>query len=201
MLGGRWKVCTMNLEFESERLAFRPICEDDQELIIDLWSDPDVTRFVGGPNSKAELIEEFPLVTRRCGNGCIGIWVLTEKSKGREIGTAILLPMPVEENDTNWDLVVGPDLPDAEIEIGYILRKSAWGKGYATEACARLLEFAFKESPLTEIVATTDPENAASQHVLKKCGLRPEGLVPSYAGVHPGFRITRKQWQQNKPVA
>ena len=90
--------------------------------------------------------------------------------------------------------MVGDELPDCEIEIGFLLKPSAWGKGYATEACKRLLKFAFEETRLKEIVAVTDPENAASRNVLKKSGLIDEGLRPAYAAQCPGFRITRQQW-------
>ncbi len=110
---------------------------------------------------------------------------------------AILLPLPIEEDDRNWDLVVGDDVPDCEIEIGYILKKSAWGKGYATEATKRLLKFAFEETPLEELVATTNSENTASQRVLEKSGLVYEGMRRAYAVDCPGYRITRQQWLEN----
>ncbi len=191
----------MNLEFESDRLKLRPLSENDLDLSFALWLDPDVTKYVGEVRTKNKLIEEHPIAMRRCCGGCIGIWALTTKQDNEKIGTAILLPMPVEEDDTNWDLVFGDEIPDCDIEIGYMLKKTAWGKGYATEACARLLRFAFEESPLTEIVATTDVENAASQYVLLKCGLRQEGMIRAYATHCPGFRITKKQWQKDKSVA
>jgi RimJ/RimL family protein N-acetyltransferase len=105
-----------------------------------------------------------------------------------------VLPLPIEEDDTDWDLVAGEDLPEGEIEVGYLLKQSAWGKGYATEACTRMLRFAFEQTALQEVVAVTDPENRASQKVLRKCGLIEEGLRRAYAAVCPGFRITRRQW-------
>ena len=96
---------------------------------------------------------------------------------------------PIELDDTDWELVAGEQIPEGDIEIGYILKKSAWGKGYATEACNRLLKFAFEETPLQEVVAVIDAENTASRKVLEKCGLSYQGQVRSYAGSNPGFRI------------
>lgn len=186
------------LEFDSERLSYRPLSEEDVDLAIELWTDPEVTKYVGGPYPEESLINEQSIYTRRCCNGCIGIWVLTNKRSGERIGTAILLPMPVEIDDTDWDLVVGDDIPEGEIEVGYIFKKSAWGKGYATEACKRLIQFAFEDSPLTEIVASTDHDNLASQNVLLKSGMRSVGLIYSYAEMCPGFRITKEQWLENK---
>lgn len=186
----------MNLVFESDRLLFRPLADTDIDLVIDLWTDPDVVKYVADRTfTEEELDEEMPLIVRRCAGGCIGIWCLIDKTTREKLGTAILLPLPVDLDDTDWDLVVGDGIPEGEIEIGYILKKTAWRKGYATEACKRLLQFAFEESPLQEIVATIDAENTASRNVLEKSGLIYEGLVHAYMEQIPGFRITRQQWQ------
>ena len=102
--------------------------------------------------------------------------------------------MPVDKDDTNWDLVQGPELPDADIEVGYILKKSAWGRGVATEVCRRLIDFAFEETSLVEVVACISPENNNSRNVLIKSGLTEEGIKHAYAEDLPFFRITRQQW-------
>jgi len=192
----------MNLTFESERLLFRPLADTDLDVSMALLTDPDVMKYVGGGTyTKDEVVEDLPIATRRCARGCIGIWCLIDRATQEKLGTAILLPLPIDEDDTNWDLVVGDELPDCEIEIGYILKKSAWGKGYATEACKRLLRFAFEETPLAEVVATTDPENTASQRVLEKSGLIYEGMRRAYAEQCPGFRLTREQWLESSAQA
>lgn len=188
----------MDLVFDSERMEFRPLSGSDLDLMIEQWTDPDVVKYVADKTyTEEELADEMPIIVRRCGGGCIGIWCLIDKISREKLGTAILLPLPVETDDTDWDLLVGENLPEGEIEIGYILKKSAWGKGYATEACKRLLQFAFEASPLQEIVATIDAGNLASRNVLEKCGLIHEGLVRAYADNIPGFRITRQQWREN----
>lgn len=184
----------MNLEFTSERLFLRPLSDVDLDFAIALLTDPEVAKYVGGVYTVEEVIEELPLVVRRCGGGCIGVWCVIDRETGEKLGTSVLLPMPIEEDDTNWDLVVGDEIPDCEIEIGYILKKSAWGKGYATEACARLMRFAFEETPLQELVATIDEENSASENVLKKTGFTFEGMGRAYAELIPIFRLTRQQW-------
>ena len=123
---------------------------------------------------------------------------MTQKETERKIGHAVLLPLPVEADDTEWDLLASNDMPDRDIEIGYVLKRDSWGSGYATEACGRLLEFAFSETQLSVIVATADPENVASQRVLEKCGLRGQGLVRAFGQYVPGFRITRHDWLRHK---
>jgi len=62
-------------------------------------------------------------------------------------------------------------------DLGYTLRRDAWGQGYGTELARALLEFGFRELGLHRIWATTDTENIASQRVLEKCGMRREGLL------------------------
>ncbi len=126
--------------------------------------------------------------------GCIGIWTVINRLTQEKLGSALLLPLPIDEEDTQWDLIQGDDLPDAEIEIGFLFKRSAWGKGYATEACSRLVRFAFEKTPLTEVVAVIDAKNTASRNVLMKCGLTYEGMRWAYAEECPGFRITREQW-------
>lgn len=186
-----------HLFFESERLIYRPLELDDIDLGIEQWTDPEVIKYVDWDvSTEEEIREEMPVVTRRGGRqGWIGIWVLTVKETCEKIGTGVLTPLPIEADDTEWDLVVMNEMPaDREIEVGYILKRSAWGKGYATEACKRLLQFGFEHSPLDCIVATIDPENEVSHRVLLKSGLSETRTIRAYGEDIPGFRITRDEW-------
>lgn len=191
----QWHSSAMNLTFESTRLRFQPLTVDDIDLVIQQWTDPEVVRYVADRiYTEEELRDEIPMYCRRCGEEGIGVWRLTEKASGEKIGTALLLPMPIELDDTDWNLLLGEGIPDGDIEVGYILKRSAWGKGFASEACARMLRFAFEETPLREVVACTDPENVASQHVLTKCGMKPLGTIRAYQDDILGFRLSREEW-------
>ncbi|MCP5074121.1 MAG: GNAT family N-acetyltransferase, partial [Rhodobacteraceae bacterium] len=66
--------------------------------------------------------------------------------------------------------------------------------GFATETCRRLLKFGFEKTTLDVIMATADPDNHASHHVLEKSGLRSEGLRYAYACQCSSFQISRKDW-------
>ncbi len=184
-----------DLVLETERLRLRPVTLDDLDLARELFTDPEVMKFVADVTPEEDLLEETRKASNRGAGGRIGVWCVTDRRTGEKIGTSVLLPVPIECDDTDWSLVVEHAYPDAEIGIGYILKRSAWGKGIATEACRRLLRFGFEKTELDEIVATTDPENAASQQVLLKCGLRNEGTRRAYATNVTGFRITREQWE------
>lgn len=62
-------------------------------------------------------------------------------------------------------------------EIGYGIDEAFQGRGYATEAVQGALRWAFRHPEVTAIEAETDPENAASQRVLAKCGFLPNGIM------------------------
>jgi RimJ/RimL family protein N-acetyltransferase len=190
----RDSMSSVNLELETDRLLLRPLVENDWEMALETFMDPEVMKFVADVGSEEALAEEMKTAIRRGAGGRIGVWCVLQRETGEKLGTAILLPLPIEEDDTDWSLVQEDRYPDADIEVGYILKRSAWGNGYATEACCRLVQFAFEETELDEIVAVTDPRNAASQEVLRKCGLRDEGLRRAYADECPAFRISRQQW-------
>ncbi len=58
-----------------------------------------------------------------------------------------------------------------ETEVGFLLDRSYWGKGYASEAARASLQFGFEHFAFGHIIALVHPENAASRRVLEKCGM------------------------------
>ena len=191
----------MNLVLHSERLTLAPFDAADVDLAIEMFTDPDVLKFAGGVVEEDEIRTEMSNWTKRGGNGCIGIWCISDRSSGEKFGSVALLPMPVEEDDTDFSLVMPGQIPDGDIEIGYFLKQSAWGEGYATEAGRRLLRMALEESRLTEVVATFEFGNAASRNVLKKIGFVDRGLTRCYGEDGPNYRITRDEWLELQQTA
>lgn len=186
----------MNLRFDSERFVLRPLEMSDVVWCVEMLTDPEVVRFVYGEDvpSKSDVVDEMPLACSRGAGGFIGIWAIEDKSSSECLGTAALLPMPVEKDDTDWALLASDHLLDEEIEIGYFLRRSAWGRGVATEAASRLVQFAFEQTPLTDIVGIIEPEHLASWNVLEKVGFVNEGVRRAYAEDCLGFRISKSGW-------
>ena len=178
----------------TDRLTLTPLDLSDLDIAVELFTDPEVMKFAGGVSEEAEIGSDLALWIRRGGNGCIGVWCVTKSDTGEKLGTGALLPMPIEEDDTNWDLVLPGHMPDNDIEVGYFLKKSAWGQGYATEICRQLLKVAFEEMPLSEVVATYEAGNNASRNVLLKCGLVDHGTRRCYGEDSPDLRITREAW-------
>lgn len=69
-------------------------------------------------------------------------------------------------------------------ELGYILRRDAWGHGYGTEAARLARDFAFDHLGAVRLWAVSDPDNPASSRVLEKIGMRREGVLRSDLVVH-----------------
>jgi RimJ/RimL family protein N-acetyltransferase len=186
----------MNLELQSQRLILAPYTPNDLDLSLVMWTDPSVVEYAGEVMTEPAIKRKMPSWIKRGGDGCIGIWTVSDRSTGEKVGSAALLPMPVEEDDTDYGLVVPGKMPKGDVEIGYFLKRSVWGCGYATEACRRLLQFAFQETRLKEVVATFHPENLASRNVLEKAGFTDRGTMRCYGKDGPNFRITRDEWSK-----
>lgn len=183
------------LVLETERLRLSPLGPDDIDMIRSVWCDPEVMFFVGNVMTPEAVRDSMSDVVKRGVGGRIGIWCITLKDTGQKIGNAALLPVSIDEDDTDWSQVVADAYPKDQIEIGYQLLPDAWGQGLATEACARLLRFAFEMTDLPEVVANTDPDHLKSQHVLQKCGMHSIGRKRAYGyDDQEWFEMTRRDW-------
>jgi ribosomal-protein-alanine N-acetyltransferase len=144
---------------ETKRLLLRNYEETDKEDLLKLFTDKEVMKHVGDgvlTNEEAEKLWK-KLLEKFCPNGKRTIWAVFAKDDSRYVGHASLRPRPEKKED--W-------------EVGFILRKEEWGKGFATEISQKLIEFGFDELNLSEIFATVDDDNFASINVLKKSGMK-----------------------------
>jgi [ribosomal protein S5]-alanine N-acetyltransferase len=80
-----------------------------------------------------------------------------------------------------------------ETEVGFLLDRPWWGKGYATEVAQASIKFGFENFNLDHIIALVHPENLASQRVIEKCGL-------VYQETLTVWGIELKRYQVKKPV-
>jgi RimJ/RimL family protein N-acetyltransferase len=147
---------------EAERLVLRRFTEEDVELLVDLDGDPEVMQFITGGRTtprrevETEILPAFLEYYER--DPRFGFWAAVERSSGEFLGWFHFRP----ESE---------DAPD-QVELGYRLRRSAWGKGYATEGSRALIEKGFVELGVERAYATTMVVNVASRRVLEKSGLR-----------------------------
>ncbi len=151
----------MNIFLETERLVLRRFAEDDADNLFGLDSDPEVMRFLTGgePTPRGEIEDDvLPAFLRYYERfSGFGFWAAIEKGTGEFLGWFHFRP---PEGDS----------PD-NVELGYRLRRCAWGKGYATEGSRALIRKGFAELGVRRVFAETMAVNHASRRVMEKSGL------------------------------
>jgi len=157
----------------TKRLLIRHPQVEDLKPIVDLWTDPDVTRHLGGPRDGAMVMDFFQQYVNDPQAVALEEmelwWSIVEQRSGEFAGLNAILEKDIE-GETVFDL-------------GYFLLPSFWGKGYATEASRQVIQFAFGELALPSLVAIIDPKNKPSQSVAIKLGMKLEREVPRSEGV------------------
>ncbi len=85
-----------------------------------------------------------------------------------------------------------------DVEVGYRLRRNAWGRGFATELAIELVRYGFEDVALQRIIGVTHPDNVASQRVLTKAGLVDAGWGRYYDRRLRLFIATREPWLSSR---
>ncbi len=148
------------MKIETERLIAKSNREVDLEPLAALWADPDVTCYMGGPRNYEEILGILREDAQANPQPAFDLWPVIEKETGQIIGTGGILDKDIDGRNQH--------------EIIYVLAKSAWGKGFATELASSLRDYAFTELGLKRVTALVDPENVKSARVAIKIGLRYE---------------------------
>ena len=157
----------MTLLLETERLQLRRFTSDDVDSFLRLISDAEVMRYIGDgkiDNREGAKTRLARIVRNYENYPGLGVWATEQKSSGKVIGWFVLKYIP----------------NTVEVEIGYLLQKSAWGQGIATEGARALLAYGFDKVGMNRIVAVANVANQASQNVMKKIGLRDCGIGRYY---------------------
>ncbi len=145
---------------ETERLIMRMWRESDFDEYAELCADPEVMRFLGG--KVFDRTEAWRQMASMIGHWYLrgyGIWAVEEKKSGRLAGRIGCI------NPEGWP----------GFEVGWTLKREFWGKGYATEAARRALEYGFNELDRPHIISLIHPENRASIRVAERLGETLEG--------------------------
>ena len=150
----------MQVLLETERLVLRRFTETDEDNLVDLDSDAEVMRFLnGGTPTPREVIQKdilprFLRYDERFPG--YGFWGAIEKATGEFLG---------------WFSFRPSDGATDQVQLGFRLRKAAWGKGYATEGSRAMIRKGFTELGVRRVVATTYEDNLASRRVMEKAGM------------------------------
>jgi RimJ/RimL family protein N-acetyltransferase len=176
----------MRASFETARLSLSLVREADRENLIALERDPEVMRFLNGgrPTPDGGADEGAGFLTPRGGED--GVWAAVETRSGAFVGWFSL---------RRARQGVG--------ELGYRLRRDAWGRGFASEGASALVAMGFADMGLDRIVATAMTVHAASRRVMEKAGLAYARTVyPHWRDPIPGgewgeveYEITRDEWE------
>lgn len=143
---------------ETKRLVLRGFAPGDVESFAGFYAS-DAARFVGGPE---DVVRTWSRIAAYAGCWMLrgyGKFVVEEKESGRAVG------------------IVGPSYPEGwpEPEIGYTMLPEFHGRGYATEAAARSLAYAYDELGWTTAMSAIYPGNERSVKLSERLGARHEG--------------------------
>ena len=172
------------------RLSLRRFTPADLDWLTELYSDPDVTRFLGGVRNRAGVEERLQtrILEYYDEHPGLGIWMTVDRATGASLGFHLL-------NHIRGESI---------IQVGFALAKSAWGKGFATEMAAAVLRYGFVDLKLPSIAGMANVQNHASQRVLLKIGLERRGERafphPDYAaeGAMAWFEREAAAWQAER---
>jgi len=173
----------MDIKIETERLLLRPTRLEDFDGWAELMGDPEASRFIGGPMARAAAWRGLMTMAGAWALQGFAMFSMIEKSSGRWIGRT------------------GPWQPEGwpGTEVGWGLIRSAQGQGYAREAAAATMDFAFDTLGWSEIIHCIDPDNLSSQRLAQRLGSTHRGpgkLPPPF----DTFKVdiwgqTKEQWR------
>jgi RimJ/RimL family protein N-acetyltransferase len=182
---------------ETARLRLRRFVHGDLDRLVDLDSDPEVMRYItyGAPTPRERY--EFEILPRWFAfydaSPLLGYWAAELIGSGEFIG---------------W-FHLRPDRFDAgEQELGYRLKRAAWGRGHATEGGRALVTHGFERVGAGKISARTLGANLGSRRVMEKCGLAyecdfvyPEDILAGRSEAERAavkYSVTQSSWRARR---
>lgn len=168
---------------ETNRLILRPPEAQDFDAYAEYMADEQSARFIGGVQARSEAWRGLCQL--------VGSWYL----RGYSMFSVIL------KSSGQWIGRVGPWMPEGwpGTEVGWGIAREYCNRGYATEAAAASIDWAFATLGWDEVIHVIDPENVASAGVARKLGSRNRGrgrLPPPYEGlVVDIWGQTRAEWE------
>jgi RimJ/RimL family protein N-acetyltransferase len=144
---------------ETSRLRLRPLQASDAEPFMEIHQDPEVIKYVLLGAAPGGITVAWRNIAMMIGHWHLrgyGPWAVSEKSSGQVIGRVGLW------NPEGWP----------GIELGWIIRRSHWDHGFATEASRAALEWAWENVDTDHIISVIQPGNVRSIRVAEKIGER-----------------------------
>jgi ribosomal-protein-alanine N-acetyltransferase len=154
---------------ETKRLRLRkPALQDAEEIFRKYARDAEVTKYL--TRRQNQSIDETRDLLRghhkAWDEGRSFHWVIVRKEDDQLLGT-----ITARVSDHKW-------------ELGYVLARSYWGRGYMTEAVKKLVDWALKQKEIYRVWSVCDVDNLASARVMEKAGMQREGILRRWS-MHP----------------
>lgn len=169
---------------ETERLILRSFRASDLEPYYEMMADADITRYLmsGEPMSRHDAWRSIATMAGHWILSGHGQWALEEKASGDFVGRCGII------EPEGW--------PDKE--IGWVLHKKAWGKGYATEAARAGLNYAFNVMKLDRIISLIQPGNEPSVAVAERIGESFKERINIFGKEADVYQIAAKEYYEQK---
>lgn len=152
----------------TSRLIVREMTSTDLDHMAALLGNPEVMRYYPSPKTRDQAQAWIDRNQRLYRDRGFGLWAMTLRATGEFVGDCGLTPQRLDSAE--------------EIEVGYHIRASLQGNGYATEAAAGCRNFARDILGLRRLIAIIDPANIPSQRVATKIGLKQEKHTTVFGG-------------------
>ena len=168
----------------TERLLLRPLQAGDACVLHRIYQAEGVLQYFPNPHPPSlEKVQRF--ISRQQAHWeqhGYGNWGVVRTEQENIIGWAGLQFVPELE----------------ETEVGFLLGRNFWRRGYATEAAAASLHFGFEYFSLNHIIALVHPKNNASIRVIEKCGMAYQDTLLLWGIELRRYRIDIIQWGNNR---
>ena len=168
-------------KLETDRLTLRMLRASDLDAYAEMSADPEVMRYIGDgqPLARPMAWRNLALMVGHWTLRSYGLWAAEERASGALVGRIGFW------NPEGWP----------GFELGWMLRRSFWGRGYATEGARAALRFAFTRLGQPHVLSLIHPENAASIRVAQRLGERLLGPADVMGKPALVYRITREEWE------
>lgn len=170
------------LKIETPRLLIREYKIDDKVRLLTALSDKTVMEYYPNTLDEKETEEWIERQLKRYKKDGCGLWAIELKTTGEFIGNAGLVKQSIDGKD--------------EVEVGYLLLKKFWGKGYATEAARACMQHAFDVLKVNHIISIINPKNSPSLAVSRRNGMQFRENYSKFDLPQEIYSINRIQWKE-----
>ena len=168
------------IALETDRLRLRMFRQDDLEAYAAISADVEVMRYLGDGKalSRADAWRQMAMILGHWSLRGYGLWAVEERATGALVGRIGFF------EPEGWP----------GFELGWMLGRASWGKGYAIEGARRALAHAFTEMGRDHLISLIRPTNHASIRVAEKLGKTLEGRTDLFGHDVLVYGIARTAW-------